>query len=198
MGLLAMLTWMAAGQSHHAPVAAAAARLRVAAAVGMVVLMMQIALGGWVSTNYAALACTDYPLCHGMLVPKMDYEHGFTLWRQLGMTADGDYLPFDALTAIHWTHRTFALVVVGFLGWLGYRAMRIDGMQKTGHALLGMVVLQFLIGVATVYLNWPLAIAVLHNGGAAVLVVLTVMLNYKAYLSAGTQPVVAGSSAHPA
>ena len=198
MGLLAMLTWMAAGQSHHAPVAEAAARLRVAAAVGMVVLMMQIALGGWVSTNYAALACTDYPLCHGMLVPKMDYEHGFTLWRQLGMTADGDYLPFDALTAIHWTHRTFALVVVGFLGWLGYRAMRIDGMQKTGHALLGMVVLQFLIGVATVYLNWPLAIAVLHNGGAAVLVVLTVMLNYKAYLSAGTQPVVAGSSAHPA
>jgi cytochrome c oxidase assembly protein subunit 15 len=198
MGLLAMLTWMAAGQNRHAPVAAAGARLRLAAAAGMVVLMMQIALGGWVSTNYAALACTDYPLCHGMVVPKMDYEHGFTLWRQLGMTADGDYLPFDALTAIHWTHRTFALVVVAFLGWLGYRAMRLDGMQKTGHALLGMVALQFLIGVATVFLNWPLAIAVLHNGGAAVLVVLTVMLNYKAYLSAGSEPVRAASSAHPA
>jgi cytochrome c oxidase assembly protein subunit 15 len=114
------------------------------------------------------------------------------------MTAGGDYLPFDALTAIHWTHRTFALVVVAFLGWLGHKAMRTDGLRKTGHALLGMVVLQFLLGVATVFLNWPLAIAVLHNGGAALLVVLTVMLNYKANLSAGTQPVKAASSAYPA
>jgi cytochrome c oxidase assembly protein subunit 15 len=57
------------------------------------VLLVQIALGGWVSTNYAALACTDFPLCNGKLVPEMDFEHGFTLWRQLGMTA-GDYLPF--------------------------------------------------------------------------------------------------------
>ena len=128
----------------------------------------------------------------------MDYEHGFTLWRQLGMTAGGDYLPFDALTAIHWTHRSFALVVVAFLGWLGYRAMRIDGLQKTGRALLAVLALQFLIGVATVSLQWPLAIAVLHNGGAALLVILTVMLNYKAHLSAGTQPVRAASSAYPA
>jgi cytochrome c oxidase assembly protein subunit 15 len=198
MLLLAMLTWMAAGQNQHAPVAAAGARLRVAAAIGMLVLMMQITLGGWVSTNYAALACTDYPLCHGMAVPRKDFEHGFTLWRQLGMTAYGDYLPFDALTAIHWTHRSFALVVVAFLGWLGYKAMRIDGLRKTGHALLGMVVLQFLIGVATVFLNWPLAIAVLHNGGAALLVVLTVMLNYKTNLSAGPRPVRAARSATPA
>jgi cytochrome c oxidase assembly protein subunit 15 len=198
MLLLGLLTWMAASQSLHAPVAAPGARLRLAAAIGLAVLVMQIALGGWVSTNYAALACADYPLCHGALVPQMDYEHGFTLWRQLGMTAGGDYLPFDALTAIHWTHRTFALVVVAFLGWLGHKAMRTDGLRKTGHALLGMVVLQFLLGVATVFLNWPLAIAVLHNGGAALLVVLTVMLNYKANLSAGTQPVKAASSAYPA
>jgi cytochrome c oxidase assembly protein subunit 15 len=198
MGLLGMLTWMAASQNPHPPVAAAGARLRTAAAIGLAVLVMQIALGGWVSTNYAALACTDYPLCHGALVPKMDYEHGFTLWRQLGMTAGGDYLPFDALTAIHWTHRTFALVVVVLLGWLARKAMRIDGLQKTGRALLLMVALQFIIGVATVFLNWPLAIAVLHNGGAALLVVLTVMLNYKANLSAGTQPVRAASSPYPA
>ena len=198
MGLLGMLTWMAAGQNAHAPVAADGRRLRLAAAIGLAVLMAQIALGGWVSTNYAALACTDYPLCHGALVPKMDYEHGFTLWRQLGMTAGGDYLPYEALTAIHWTHRTFALVVVAFFGWLGHKAMRIDGLRRTGRALLAMVALQFLIGVATVFLNWPLAIAVLHNGGAAVLVVLTVMLNYKANLFAGTQPVRAASSAYPA
>jgi cytochrome c oxidase assembly protein subunit 15 len=198
MALLGLLTWMAASQNPHAPPAAAGTGLRLGAAIGLAVLGLQIALGGWVSTNYAALACTDYPLCHGALVPKMDYEHGFTLWRQLGMTAGGDYLPFDALTAIHWTHRTFALVVVAFLGWLGHKAMRVDGLQKTGRALLLMVALQFLIGVATVFLDWPLAIAVLHNGGAALLVILTVMLNYKANLFAGTQPVRAASSAYPA
>jgi cytochrome c oxidase assembly protein subunit 15 len=198
MALLALLTWMAASQSPHAPVAAAGARLRVAAAIGLGVLALQIALGGWVSTNYAALACSDYPLCHGALVPNMDYQHGFTLWRQLGMTAGGEFLPFDALTAIHWTHRTFALAVALLLGWLGHKAMHIDGLQKTGRALLLMVALQFAIGVATVLLNWPLTIAVLHNGGAALLVVLTVMLNYKTNLSAGTRPVRAARSAYPA
>ena len=128
----------------------------------------------------------------------MDYEHGFTLWRALGRTADGDYLPFDALTAIHWTHRTFAFVVLAYLGWLGHKAMRIDGLQKTGRGLLIMIVVQFLIGVATVFLKWPLAIAVMHNGGAALLVGLMVMLNYKAHLSAGTRPLRAADSAYPA
>jgi cytochrome c oxidase assembly protein subunit 15 len=198
MALLGMLTWMAARQSLHAPIAAAGARLRVAAVIGLALLVMQIALGGWVSTNYAALACTDFPLCHGAVVPPMDYEHGFTLWRELGKTAGGDYLPFDALTAIHWTHRTFALVVLAYLGWLGHKAMRIDGLQKTGRGLLLMIVVQFLIGMATVFLKWPLAIAVMHNGGAALLVGLMVMLNYKANLSAGTRPLRAASSAYPA
>ena len=198
MALLGMLTWMAARQSLHAPIAAAGARLRVAAVIGLALLVMQIALGGWVSTNYAALACTDFPLCHGAVVPPMDYEHGFTLWRELGKTAGGDYLPFDALTAIHWTHRTFAFVVLAYLGWLGHKAMRIDGLQKTGRGLLLMIVVQFLIGIATVFLKWPLAIAVMHNGGAALLVGLMVMLNYKANLSAGTRPLRAASSAYPA
>lgn len=198
MALLGMLTWMAARQSLHAPIAAAGARLRVAAVIGLALLVMQIALGGWVSTNYAALACTDFPLCHGAVVPPMDYEHGFTLWRELGKTAGGDYLPFDALTAIHWTHRTFAFIVLAYLGWLGHKAMRIDGLQKTGRGLLLMIVVQFLIGIATVFLKWPLAIAVMHNGGAALLVGLMVMLNYKANLSAGTRPLRAASSAYPA
>lgn len=198
MALLGMLTWMAARQSLHAPIAAAGARLRVAAVIGLALLVMQIALGGWVSTNYAALACTDFPLCHGAVVPSMDYEHGFTLWRELGKTAGGDYLPFDALTAIHWTHRTFAFVVLAYLSWLGHKAMRIDGLQKTGRGLLLMIVVQFLIGMATVFLKWPLAIAVMHNGGAALLVSLMVMLNYKANLSAGTRPLRATSSAYPA
>ncbi|MFX8114535.1 COX15/CtaA family protein, partial [Acinetobacter baumannii] len=75
-------------------------------------LVVQIALGGWVSTNYAVLACTDFPLCNGQWVPAMDFAHGFTFWRQLGKTASGDFISHDALVAIHWTHRVFAVLVL--------------------------------------------------------------------------------------
>lgn len=180
MTLLAMLTWVAARQSDHPAVDRAALTLRLPALIAMILLTVQIALGGWVSTNYAALACMDFPLCHGALVPKMDFEHGFTLWRSLGKTADGDYLPFDALTAIHWTHRMFAFVVAAWIAWVGWKALRITGLQRIGRALLGALALQITIGIATVSLKWPLALAVAHNGCAALLVLLTVMLNYKA------------------
>src|SRR3546814_261661 len=150
MSLLAMLTWLGARQKEHPPVAHAACALRTPALIALCLLALQIALGGWVSTNYAALACSDFPLCHGMLIPKMDFEHGFTLWRALGKTADGDYLPFDALTAIHWAHRMFAFVVAGFIGWVGWRAYRLDGLRTTARAVLGALVLQIAIGIATV------------------------------------------------
>ncbi|RJG03563.1 COX15/CtaA family protein [Noviherbaspirillum sedimenti] len=184
MGLLALLAWLAARQSVHAPVVPAARGLRIPAALALVVLFCQIALGGWVSTNYAALACTDLPTCHGAWLPEMDFENGFTLWRHLGRTGDGDFLPFPALTAIHWAHRVFALVVAAILGWVAVRAMRIDGLRKTGTWLLAALVLQIVIGISTVYLSWPLALAVAHNGCAALLVLLLSMLNYKANLAA--------------
>lgn len=179
MTLLAMLTWVAARQSDHPAVDRASLGLRVPACIALILLAMQIALGGWVSTNYAALACMDFPLCHGTLVPQMDFQHGFTLWRSLGKTADGDYLPFEALTAIHWTHRVFAFVVAVWIAWVAWRALRIPGLQRIGRALLGALALQIAIGIATVSLKWPLALAVAHNGCAALLVLLTVMLNYK-------------------
>jgi cytochrome c oxidase assembly protein subunit 15 len=181
--LLALLTWLAARQNTHLPVAPQAHGLRSPAALALGLLVVQIALGGWVSTNYAALACTDFPLCHGALVPQMDFENGFTLWRGLGMTADGEFLPFPALTAIHWTHRMFAFVVIFFIAWVAHKALRIDGLRKTGRWLLLVIALQFCTGVSTIFLKWPLALAVLHNGGAALLVLLLVMLNYKTRLS---------------
>ncbi len=193
MGLLGLLAWLAARQSVHAPVAAAAAGVRLLAAVAMVVLFIQIALGGWVSTNYAALACTDFPACHGAWLPEMDFTNGFSLWRDLGKTSDGDYLPFPALTAIHWTHRVFALVAAALIAWVALRAMKIDGLRKTAGWLLAGVALQFVIGVSTVFLSWPLALAVAHNGGAALLVLLLAMLNYKARLAA--DPVAAKRTA---
>jgi cytochrome c oxidase assembly protein subunit 15 len=182
--LLALLTWLAARQSNHAPVAGAALSLRMPATVALALLVVQIALGGWVSTNYAALACTDFPLCHGAVLPQMDFENGFTLWRHLGMTASGEYLPFPALTAIHWTHRTFAFVVVFFVAWLAHRALRIEGLQRTARWLLIAIGLQLLTGISTIFLHWPLALAVVHNGGAALLLLLLVMLNYKARIPA--------------
>ena len=151
--------------------------------LGLALLAMQIALGGWVSTNYAALACGAYPLCQGELIPALDMKHGFTLWRHLGMTAAGDYLPFSALVAIHWVHRTFAYVVVALLAWLAHRALRLRGLQSTARALLLMIFIQLCTGIATVLFNWPLSLAVLHNGGAALLVLLLVVLNYRLSLS---------------
>jgi heme a synthase len=177
--LLALLTWLAARQSEHLPVTSAATSLRPPAVIALALLVVQIALGGWVSTNYAALACTDFPLCHGAILPQMDFGNGFALWRHLGKTASGEYLPFPALTAIHWTHRSFAFVVALIIAWLAYRALGIDGLRRTARWLLIVIGLQLVTGISTIFLRWPLVLAVVHNGGAALLLLLLVMLNYK-------------------
>ena len=179
MALLALLAWFGARQSNPLPMAASASSLRMPAALATILLAIQIGLGGWVSTNYAALACTDFPMCNGMFLPPMDFANGFTLWRDLGMTAHGEYLPFDALTAIHWTHRTFAFVVFAMIAWVAFRAMRLDGLQKSGRWLLILIMLQLLVGIATIFLQLPLLLAVLHNGIAALLLLLMIILNHK-------------------
>ena len=159
MLLLALLTWFGARLGDHPPIAKPAAALRIPAALAFLLLAIQIALGGWVSSNYAAMACADFPLCQGALFPQMDFANGFSLWRDLGMTTQGEYLPFPALTAIHWTHRTFALVVIMLVAWVGLKALKIDGLRKTARWLLVMIALQLTIGIATVFLQLPLALA---------------------------------------
>jgi cytochrome c oxidase assembly protein subunit 15 len=177
LSLLAMLAWLNARQRDLTRLTAAAAAMRGPAVLAAILLTMQLALGGWVSTNYAALACTDFPLCHGSWWPSMDFANGFSLWRKLGMTADGAYLRFDALTAIHYVHRSFAFVVAVVLVWVGWRARNIDGLKPMARGLLGAVALQLCTGILTVYFQWPLVLAVLHNAGAALLVALVAMLN---------------------
>jgi heme a synthase len=188
MGLLMLLTWTGTRQDTGTSVDSRATAVRTPAAVALALLFVQIALGGWVSTNYAALACLDFPLCHGNAVPEMDFANGFTLWRHLGRTGDGDFLPFPALTAIHWVHRMFAIIVVAFVGWLALRARKIEGLERVATWLLALVCVQFLTGMSTIFLKWPLALAVVHNGGAAALVLLLTMLNFLARIPSHAAP----------
>ncbi len=180
MSLLGLLSWSWLREVVAVKTTRSADRqlIRLATAA-LILLAVQIALGGWVSTNYAALACTDYPLCHGLLIPEMDFKHGFSLWRQLGQTVDGQYLAFPALVAIHWVHRNFAWVVIIMLTWAAYQARKNSDYSFIGNRILIVIFLQLLSGVSTVYFSWPLLIAVLHNAGAALLVLLLSMLNYR-------------------
>lgn len=147
--------------------------------IAFIILLIQVALGGWVSTNYAALACHDYPLCNGELVPQLDFEHAYVLWRELGRTGSGDFLPFSALITIHWVHRSFAWIVFAVLGYVVFLGRKHANTKTLSNAVLAVLLMQLITGVATIYFSWPLAIAVLHNAGAAVLVLLLSMLNYR-------------------
>jgi cytochrome c oxidase assembly protein subunit 15 len=129
----------------------------------------QVALGGWVSTNYAVLACTDFPTCQGSWWPVMDGS-GFSVWRDLGHTAAGEPLPFAALTAIHYTHRLAAYLVLAVLVVVALVLQRAPGWRTESHWLLGLSALQLLTGLSNVVLGWPLLAAVMHTGGAAALV----------------------------
>ena len=179
VALLALLIWLALRESPPRAVDPHAARLRGHAAAALAVLAVQIALGGWVSTNYAVLACPDFPLCQGMLLPEVDFRHGFTLWRDLGMTGDGAPIPFQALVAIHWTHRAFALAAFGVLGALAWRAWRLDGLRGPSRWLAILLAAQLLTGLSSVVLEWPLVLAVAHNGGAAALAALLVVVLFR-------------------
>ena len=121
----------------------------------MLLLTIQIALGGWVSTNYAALACTDFPLCQGALFPQMDFANGFTLWRDLGMTASGDYLLSRGIPRSTGRIALSPLIVIVLVAWVALRSFKIDALRKTARWLLAVVALQFVTGVSTVFLNYP-------------------------------------------
>ncbi|MDD5030900.1 MAG: COX15/CtaA family protein [Rhodoferax sp.] len=135
-------------------------------------LVVQIALGGWVSANYAVLACSDFPTCQGSWWPDMDLRHGFELWRELGLTAQGDPIGFTALTAIHYVHRLVAWLVLGLLALLAWRLNRMWLWRAPSRVLAALVGLQLATGLSNVVLGWPVLAALLHTGGAAALLLL--------------------------
>lgn len=194
--LLGTCGWLAARMTPLPAYEPDAGRWRIAAVAGLVLLVVQIALGGWVSTNYAVLACTDFPTCNGAWIPPMDFQHGFHLWRALGMDGSGEVITQDALVAIHWTHRTFAVVVIAYLLWLAAMLRRYESLRRPANGVLLVVVIQFLTGLSNIVLQWPLPIAVAHNGGAAILLLLLVMLNFRiAYSRPGRATVPARDAA---
>jgi cytochrome c oxidase assembly protein subunit 15 len=178
LATLALLVWLGLRQEKFQPATAAAVRLRPWALMALLIVIGQIMLGGWVSTNYAALACIDFPTCHGVWVPEMDFRHGFQLVRELGMTAAGTHLSYDAITAIHWTHRVGAVVTLLYVGGVGLTLLRSPGLAVYGVALLAVLLLQVALGIANVVAGLPLAVAAAHNAGAAILLVTAVVINF--------------------
>ena len=134
-------------------------------------LWFQIALGGWVSTNYAVMACTDFPACQNSMWPMMNFSEGFTLWRELGAGRNGDNISFQALTSIHYVHRLSAYGVFAAMALLVVKLFKVDAMRTPAKWLAGLALLQAATGLGNVLLGWPLAAAVLHTGGAAGLVI---------------------------
>lgn len=130
---------------------------------------IQIALGGWVSTNYAVLACNTFPQCQGSWWPEMDFSQAFELWRPLGFSRDGTGVDFVALTAIHYTHRLFAYGVFMVICLLVWRLHRAGALAAQARWIGALTLLQLITGLSNVVLDWPLLAAVLHTGGAAAL-----------------------------
>jgi len=146
------------------------------ARLSLVLVIGQIVLGGWTSTNYAALACTDFPTCHGSWWPAMDLGNAFHVVRELGMTADGNLLSLQALTAIHWMHRIGAAVVSFALLVLAARLFLAER-RGMGAAVAAALLMQASLGIGNVLMSLPLAMAVAHNAGAAVLLLTLVVVN---------------------
>jgi cytochrome c oxidase assembly protein subunit 15 len=181
LGLLALL--MAQTCLPTAPRTKISPSLRVGLWLMAGALLVQIALGGWVSTNYAVLACRDFPSCQGQWWPPMDFEQGFAVFRHLGAAKEGGYLPFEALTAIHMAHRVGAVVVLSLMvalaAWLyRYAAMVTPpegasearsglALRRAAMILWALAAWQVVSGVSNVVLGWPLLAALAHSAGAA-------------------------------
>jgi len=177
MAMVALLSWVALRASGVAATGAPAPK-RAMIVVGLALLAIQIALGGWTSSNYAALACgMDFPTCLGQWWPDTDFREGFVLWRGIGVDYEGGVLDGPARTAIQVAHRLMALLVFGHLLGLSIRALKLPAWRGLGAALVAALVVQVSLGIANVLTGLPLPVATAHNAGAALLLlILTAML----------------------
>jgi heme a synthase len=172
MSTLAILTWIAHRQLGVVSAGfEQAGNLRFWMRGALVILFVQIFLGGWTSTNY--------PTCHGVWIPAMDFSNAFHLIRELGVDATGKTLELAAYTAIQWAHRIGALVTFVYFGLLGLRLLKEPQLKKLGIIMLSLLFVQIGLGIANLLLHLPLVLAVGHNMGAALLLITVVVLNSK-------------------
>ena len=178
-GLLtfSLLSWMA-WRATDLPIRLADAhRVRVLLSIGLGLLVLQIALGGWTSANYAALACgNDFPKCVGQWWPATNFREGFVLWRGIGVDYEGGVLDGQSRIAIQLAHRIVAVLVFAYLLTGAYRLLRTPGMLAWGVTLAVLVCAQVALGIANVKLGLPLHVAGAHNAGAALLLFVLVSL----------------------
>lgn len=175
---LAILWWLSLTPERR-QLSARERALRRYALVAVAALVLQIALGGWTSSNYAAVACPDFPTCQQSWWPKMDFRDAFVLWRGLDIDFTGGVLANSARIAIHVTHRIGALIAGTLLLIVGALALvrgSSRALRTVGALLMAAVVLQISIGIAMVHLGMPLSAATMHNAGAAFLVICSVTL----------------------
>jgi cytochrome c oxidase assembly protein subunit 15 len=175
---LSMLWWLALPPERR-DVKAAERPVRRLALGALAVLAFQIMLGGWTSTNYAAVACPDFPTCQGSWWPDKDYRNAFVLWRGLGVDYEGGVLENPARTAIHYTHRIGAVVAALALFTLAFAAWRraqTGAVRLAAGAVAAALVLQWLIGMNLIWQGFPLWLGTSHNGGAAILLLSTLAL----------------------
>jgi cytochrome c oxidase assembly protein subunit 15 len=154
--------------------------LRLLGITAAAALVLQISLGGWTSANYAALACPDFPTCQTQWWPAItDFEEGFVLWRGIGIDYEGGVLDHPARVAVHFTHRLGAMLAAVLIALLGWRLVRESATRGDGAAVLAALLLQLCLGVSIVWFGVPLAVAVLHNGVAALLLLAVINANQR-------------------
>jgi cytochrome c oxidase assembly protein subunit 15 len=178
LATFSMLLWLAYKSGSSAP-GHALTRNRPLIITGLLVLVIQLALGGWTSANYSALACPDFPTCQGEMWPDSDFREGFVLWREIGVDYEGGVLDLPSRVAIHMAHRSGALLVFIILGWLAIRLLRIPQTQTGGYVLGALLVAQVTLGILNILLYLPLPNAVAHSGVGALLLAMMIWLLYR-------------------
>ena len=173
------LLWLLALRLGLGAGLAAEPSLKRPAAVALAVVVLQIGLGGWVTSNYAALACPDFPTCHGQWLPPLDFANGFDVFQSVGPNYLGGLLESDARVTIQVMHRFGALVVLAVVGWLGWRLLRDE--SRLAAWILGLLAVQLALGVLNVVWALPLWVATSHNAGGALLLLGLVTVNYRAF-----------------
>jgi len=165
------------------PSTAIPAALRPHALIALLAVVLQVILGGWTTSNYAALACPDFPTCHGAWWPKMDAAAGFDVFQDIGPNYLGGLLDNTARIAIHIGHRIGALLVLLAVGSLAIRLLTIDEARRLGIAVAALLLTQIALGIMNVVLTLPLPVATAHNGTGALLLLGIITVNYRSFRS---------------